>query len=490
MLAVAAGAVGVSDAIAGAAAPGARPGHKGIDVVEVQGLLDPPTASLVLDAIDNANRTGATMLVLRLDSKGAVDVDAAKIVRAMLRSNVPVVAWVGPSGAEAKGAAALLLAAARVAFVAPGSTVGPAYPVDLNRPGDLSPPAVQAAIGAAGLRSHLSLDVRRHDGTVRLADHTLSADEALHAHAIDGIRPTIGEVIVTLDGKTVNKFDGSVKLSTAKVIGHGTGRRRQPNQDVIFDSLSLGARVQHSFISPSLAYFLFLAGLALIVFEFFACSVGFAGAVGALALIGAFYGFSHLAVAWWAAALLAFGIFGLSIDVQAGRPAAWTFIGTACLVAGSLTLYDGSSRLDPAWWLILIVCVVIVLFFVAALPAFVRARFSTPTVGREGMVGELGSAEVPIDPDGVVLIRGARWRARTNRATPIAYGDPVRVIAVEGLVLEVEPETGGARDYRERGRRSHRNGDGPPNDGAGDGDGEGIEAASDTPFDGDVEPGS
>ena len=59
-------------------------------------------------------------------------------------------------------------------------------------------------------------------------------------------------------------------------------------------------------------------------------------------------------------------------------------------------------------------------------------------------------AEVPVDPDGVVLIRGARWRARTNRATPLAAGDAARVVAVEGLVLEVEPPEGGARDYRDR----------------------------------------
>ena len=77
-------------------------------------------------------------------------------------------------------------------------------------------------------------------------------------------------------------------------------------------------------------------------------------------------------------------------------------------------------------------------------------------MGREGMVGELGTAEVAISPEGVVVIREARWRARTNRATPIAAGEQARVIAVEGLVLEVEPESGGARDYRERRNRSEK----------------------------------
>ena len=90
-----------------------------------------------------------------------------------------------------------------------------------------------------------------------------------------------------------------------------------------------------------------------------------------------------------------------------------------------------------------------VLFFVSAMPIAVRSRFSTPTIGRESLIGEVGEAAVDISPDGVVLLRGARWRARTNRATPIHAGDPIRVVEVDGLVLEVEPPEGGARDYRE-----------------------------------------
>jgi membrane-bound serine protease (ClpP class) len=93
------------------------------------------------------------------------------------------------------------------------------------------------------------------------------------------------------------------------------------------------------------------------------------------------------------------------------------------------------------------------IFMLSAMTAMVRARFSTPTIGREELVGEMGKAEADVAPDGLVRVRDALWRARTNRATPIHAGDRVRVVAVEGIVLEVEPETGGARDYRER-RRS------------------------------------
>ncbi len=433
------------------AAPGVADGapreRREIDVIQVEGLLDPPLASRVRDSIEAANHDRFTLLLLQLDSRGAVDADVNGLVRAIGRSRVPVVVWVGPSGAEARGAAAVLAEAAHVLFVSPGSSIGPARPVRLDDPDGSS---------ARGVRSELTRLARARgrspDGASGLTARTLSAEAARRAGATDGVRPTVGEVIVTLDKKTVRTAAGRVRLSTAKVIGKGRDRRRQPNQDVVFDGLGLGAQVQHGLISPSLAYFLLVAGLALVVFEFFAASVGFASVVGGVAIIGAMYGFSHLPVHWWAVALLVFATFGFTIDVQAGGLGPWTFIGGAALVAGSLTLYGGSSELDPPWWIVLLVCGGTVLFFVFALPSFVRARFSTPTVGREGMIGEMGTAEVPVSPDGVVLIDGARWRARTNRATPIAAGEAVRVVAVEGVVLEVEPEAGGARDYRERAR--------------------------------------
>ena len=192
----------------------------------------------------------------------------------------------------------------------------------------------------------------------------------------------------------------------------------------------------------------------MLVFEFYTEAVGLAGLVGAVCVIGAFVGFSHLPVHWWAFGLLLLASFGFAIDVQVGALGIWTVIATVALGAGSLFLYGGSSELRPAWWVLLVVVLGTFLFMVGGMTAMIRSRFSTPTIGREGMVGELGTAEVPVDPDGVVLIRGARWRARTNRATPVAAGDSVRVVAVEGLVLEVEPSEGGARDYRDRSRRA------------------------------------
>jgi membrane-bound serine protease (ClpP class) len=423
-------------------------------VVQVQGYIDPPVAALLRDAITAANRSGSTLLLVQLDSSGALDVDLGALVRMVHTSRAPIAVWVGPSGAHAQGGAALLAEAAPILFVSPGSDLGPALPVRLDDTAGSAGPVRDelAALAATNARA------RTVAGT--LAERSLGASDAGRLGVTNGVRPTIGEVIVTLDGRTVRTAGGPIRLSTAKVIGSGRGRRRQPNQQVVFDSLGLGARIQHTLISPRVAYFLLVVGLALIVFEFFAASVGFAAAVGAVAVLGASYGFSHLPVTGWAAALLAGAVTAYAIDVQAGGVGAWTVIGTGALIGGSLSLYGGSSRLHVPWWELTLVLVGTLVFFVAALPTFVRSRFSTPTIGREALVGELGQAEVAVDPDGIVMIRGSRWRARTNRATPIEAGEAVRVVAVEGLALEVEPESGGARDYRDRARSPRRAGSG------------------------------
>jgi len=421
------GVIGVISPSAGAQSSG----RNGIVVVQVKGLLDVPNVSLLRETIKQVNEDERTLLLIQLDSRGAIE-DVTPVVRAMSRSSVPIVTWIGPSGAEATGGAAFVAEAGAKVFISSSSTFGPHLPARLDE-------------GVAGYLPPLA----------RLLERELSADAAVRSGRVDGQRPTIGETIVRLDGKTIETAAGEIELNTARVIGEGRDRRRQPNQEVSFVTLDAGGQVQHALISPSVAYFFLVIGLSLIVFEFFAASVGFAALVGAFMVLGGLYGASHLPVRWWAVGLLVLSAFGFAVDAQVGRLGFWSGVGGLTLLVGSFLLVSGTG-LSPPWWTIVIVAGLAILMYVMAIPAFIRARFSTPTVGREAMVGEMGVAEVAVAPNGVVVVRDARWRARTNRATPIEAGDPVRVIAVEGLVLEVEPETGGARDYRERGRRKKK----------------------------------
>ena len=158
--------------------------------------------------------------------------------------------------------------------------------------------------------------------------------------------------------------------------------------------------------------------------------------LGAVSLLLGCYGFAALPVRGWAIALLVVAMFGYAVDIQVGVPKVWTVIATLCLVAGSLTLFHGVLL---SWVTLLVGIVGVFAGMVAGMPAMVRARFGTPTIGRSWMVGTVGSARDDVNPEGVVLIDDAPWRARTQRATPISAGDPVRVVSLEGLILTVEP---------------------------------------------------
>jgi membrane-bound serine protease (ClpP class) len=410
-------------------------GLNGIVVVQVNGLIDPSNAALITTSLRDAANARASLLVFQLDGSGAVDVDTNALVRAVRVSPVPVAVWVGPSGGQARGASALLALAASSVSVAPGAHIGPVVPVDFDHTLALSG-AAQEAVAKHANRSEL---------THRLSGNTAQADKL-----IDGTDPTLGQFIVALNGRVLHTATGDVRMSTSKVVGVGVNRTVENNQVVSFRKLDLTQQLAHTLDTPWVAYFLFVAGLSLLMFEFFTAGVGVAGVVGAVALVGSCFGFSHLPVALWAVGLLMVGILGLAIDLQAGGLGPWTFIGGGALIAGSIWCYDGASAINPTWWILVLVCGATLLFVLSGMTAMVRSRFSTPTIGREELIGEMGVAEVGVDPDGVVRVRDALWRARTNRATPIAAGEAVRVVAVEGIMLEVEPQAGGARDYRDR----------------------------------------
>ena len=366
-----------------------------VDVIEVTGLIDPVEVDFIADSIRAAERRQSEALVIQLNSGGSVIADARldALARRLAQARVPVAVWVGPSSARAEGGALRIAQAADVVGVAPGARVrGPVSG------------GVSGAVGPAA--------------------------------RIDA--PVLGDFIVGLDGLQV----GGRALDTARVVQTAGGPRLQP-VGVRFSKPGLLPRLLHTVASPSVAYLLLVAGLVLIVFEFFTVGVGVAGAVGAGSLILALYGLSVLPTRPVSAGLLALGIAGFAIDVQAGAPRTWTVIGTIAMLVGSLRLFDG--HVVP-WWTVLLVVGGVVLLMVAGMPAMLRARFSTPTIGRESMIGEMGAATADVDPEGTVTVRGALWRARTNRATPIVAGDTIRVVAIDGLLLEVEPEAGGAKD--------------------------------------------
>lgn len=399
---------------------GNEPGRRLVDVVQVSGYLDPVVVDFVERTVEGAVADDVEALIIQLDSPGSLvsvaELDA--LARQVRQAPVPVVVWVGDSRAEARGGAAQLALAADVTAMAPGTELG-----------EVPPPLsddLPAAIGQGTVDPEEALELELVD---------LSQDEAA----------VLRNLIVALDGREV-KGDSIDTVEITEVAGGAS--EAVPVVETRLSRLPLGSQLMHTAASPPVAYLLLAAGLSLLVFELFTAGVGIAGVVGAVSLALASYGLAVLPTSPLGLALCVLGMFGFAVDVQTGVPRVWTGVGVVAFALGSVLLYtDGVS----AGWLALVGGVVgVVLLMLAGLPATVRSRFSTPTIGREGMIGELGEAEADIAPEGTVRIREALWRARTNRATPIAVGDVVRVVAIEGAVLEVEPGSGGARDYRER----------------------------------------
>lgn len=384
-------------------AQGDDPGY--VAVIEVSGLLDRVLVDFVETQITEAERGGAIALVLQLNSTGAVVADERldELVERIETASVPVDVWVGPSGSRATGDATAVLAAARTVGVAGGSRI------------EITP----VLLGDGTL-----------DGEAAVGD-TVSAGEAVDLGLADNAAPTIGEFVLGLPGVESEVVDGG----------------RQPVTQARFAQLSLGGQLMHTVSSPPVAYLLFVIGLALILFEFFTAGVGVAGLVGAGCLILGCYGLAALPTNPLGVGLILFAMFGFAIDVQTGVPRVWSGIATVSFTVGSVVLYDGLSL---SWITLLVAIVGMAVAMIAGMPAMVRSRFSTPTIGREWMVGEVGTAVGRVAPDGIVTVRDAPWRARTNRATPIDAAEAVRVVSIDGLLLEVEPLQGAAKDHRDR----------------------------------------
>ena len=158
-----------------------------------------------------------------------------------------------------------------------------------------------------------------------------------------------------------------------------------------------------------------------------------------LSLFLAGYGFATLPMNWWAVVLAVIGIGLYTWDFQRHELGVRSIVGTVLLIWGGFSFVGGPEQLHTKWWAVVLTVGGIMLFYLFAMTTIVRSRFGTPTIGRDHLVGAAGIAETSLEPNGVVVIDGARWRARAHRAAGIESGAPVEVLAVEGITLQVAP---------------------------------------------------
>lgn len=431
LLAAALLASGILSAVLGASGRAeADTAGASVDIVKVQGVIDPALSGYVRGAVEQAERAGSTV-ILQIDSGGTYGGQATSLARFVRGASVPVIGWAGPSGATVQGGALFLLYSTSLAAMAPGAGVGPARPFDLTARASRERPSEAAAAGRAleGLAPRAGAT---SDGVTRLVEGAeLAAQSAQAAGAVAMVAQDIPTLLRDLDGRTVTTSHGTRTLATLSRSGRPV--------DVRFYEIGPVRRTLHAVSTPVAVYVLLVLGIWGVAFEFTQPGLGLAGIGGGVFLAFAGYGLTVIPVHWIGIVLIVAGTALQGLDVIVRRLGALTVAGTALFVAGSVWAWWGvAPNVDlPAWLIGLFTASGMLLFgfgFTVALKA--RERVRTAQVGLVGLVGEV---RTDLNPEGGVYVKGALWRARSSNGR-IPRGTRVRVRGIDGLILRVEPD--------------------------------------------------
>lgn len=384
-----------------------------IDVIDIEGPVDSFTVDFAIASLAGAAEDGAQAVILKIDSPAAV-VDLSELLAAVRTAPMPVVAWVGDAPAVAFGGALELVASADIRVAAPSVRIGYSAPLILGGNGQASTD-ISEAIEVVGPVPGV----------------------------VDELAAALGPLIVSLDGRSVDKQGTVTVLETAEdsPLEDGSVRQRVIPQ-IRFLEPGLMARTMRLPLQPEAAFFFLVVGLTLVAFEFFAIGPGVAAGTAVLPLFLAGYGLVVLPIAWGlAAALVAMWL--LTVDFQRGGFGAVSYAATGLLFLGGMFLTDSRPQLPPSWWTVLLTTGGVALFYMFAMPTVARARFTTPTIGREYLIGKRGVALTDPSSDGALSVEvdGATWSAVCHREAAIQDGDPVVVESIRGLFLEVRPVT-------------------------------------------------
>lgn len=408
--------------LAAALAGSARGATPRVLAVHFEADVNPVTQEWLNDRIGQAEGGHYDAVVIVLDTPGGLSESMRKIVKRELAATLPVVVYVAPPGARAASAGVWISQAADVLAMAPGTNIGSSTPINGNGQDiakDLRRKVVNDA--AASLRSLAKSHGRNAkwaDRAVREASN-LTEQEALQMHVIDLVAPTLPALLQRIDGR---------KATLRGFTLHTAGA------DIVHVRPGFFTRLLSTLIDPNIISLLFLAGIAGIGFEIFHPGVVLPGALGAISLVTALFGFSILPVSWSGLALILLGIGLLVIDAHVISHGALTLSGLLSLGVGMLMLFhDAPSPYETSVPLVLSVTLTLGLFWAFALGKAVQVRRRPVTVGPQTIVGEEGI----VRGGGLVFVHGELWQARSDR--PLAPGDHVEVVAREGLTLDVRP---------------------------------------------------
>jgi len=386
--------------------------------------INPVTQGYLTHELSHAADAGYDAAVILLDTPGGLSTSMKTIYQAELDARVPVIVYVSPAGARAASAGVWVSQAADVLAMSPVSNIGSSTPIEgngQNLGSDLRRKVINDAV-----KSLTALAAAHHRNTqwpgraVRVASN-LTANEALRMHVIDFVAPTLPALLKKLDGYRTKDAQRPFTL-------HLAGAEIDTVKPGFF------TRFLNTIIDPNLISLLFLLGIIGLIFEVLHPGVVLPGALGAVCLVMALYGFSVLTPSWGGLALLLLGVALLIVDLHSPTHGVLTIAGLISLGFGLVLLFQNEPAVYRVnEWLVVGVGAAIGAFWVFATGKALAARRLPVETGVQTMIGQTAEVRGP----GLVFVDGALWQAHSADDSELVPGEQVEVEAVDGLQLTV-----------------------------------------------------
>ena len=397
--------------------------------IKIDGTINPVIADYIHDGIAKAKKENAECIIIHLNTPGGLLKSTRVIVSDILESEVPVVVYVSPGGAQSGSAGVFITLAAHIAAMAPGTNIGAAHPVSLQSTMDSTMSEKVTNDAAAFIRS---IAEKRHrsmwwaENAVRRS-YSYTETEALRDSAIDLIAKNDKDLLSQLDGKKIEVASEIKTLHT---------------KDATIENYEMGLleKILNLISDPNISYILFLVGIYGIMFELYNPGSILPGIVGVISIILAFYSMHTLPINFAGLALIIFGIILFLLEIKIVSHGLLAIGGIISLLLGSLMLVRASSSLEMVQIsrvVIISATAVTALFFLFIVGAGLRAQRRKVVTGLEALAGLTGEALDRLNPLGTVKVHGEIWKAESISGS-IDVGEKIRVTSMKDMKLYVE----------------------------------------------------
>ncbi|MGQ0570828.1 MAG: NfeD family protein [Armatimonadota bacterium] len=416
----------------GLAAPAAAPAV--VYRITIDGIIAPSTARFIQRAVREAAEANAEALIIQLDTPGGLLKSMDEITKAILNAKIPVVVYIAPRGARAASAGVFITYAAHIAAMAPATHLGAATPVSVGGGEGQKPDKTLMEKVTNDAVANIRAMARRRGRNADWAEKavrqavSITEEEAVRERVVNFVANDFNDLLRKLNGRSVESDLGSPRTLR-------TDRAR-----VIDIPMDVTERFLAQLSDPNIGFILMNIGTLGILVELYNPGAVFPGVVGGIALILGLASFAIVQVNVAGLLLIAFAVLLFIADIKVPGHGVLTVGGVIAFVFGAILLTERQAPfLQISLRLILVVAAGLAAFFLFAVSAGVRAQRAPARSGSERLVGAVGIARSPLNPEGTVYVQGEMWSA-TAVDGPIADGQAVRVVGLDGLHVRVRSE--------------------------------------------------